>query len=100
MICALLVFQTPDLPVPLLELSPWLDWLITPREQVYARLHQLTGQPGPGEAAAPRPSLREWLLKRIGAAPDPRDELARYHARAAQLAAPDLLDWLHREGSR
>ncbi len=38
MICALLVFQTPDLPAPLAELSPWLDWLITPREQVWARL--------------------------------------------------------------
>jgi aryl sulfotransferase len=24
-------------------------------------------------------------------------ELAHYHARAAQLAAPDLLRWLHRD---
>lgn len=38
MICALLIFQTPELPAPLAELSPWLDWLITPREQVLARL--------------------------------------------------------------
>jgi aryl sulfotransferase len=38
MICALLVFGTPQLPEPLSELSPWLDWLITPREVVYARL--------------------------------------------------------------
>ena len=38
MICALLVFQTPDLPAPLGELSPWLDWLITPRDVVYAQL--------------------------------------------------------------
>jgi aryl sulfotransferase len=38
MICALLVFQTPDLPAPLPELSPWLDWLIVPREEVFARL--------------------------------------------------------------
>jgi aryl sulfotransferase len=38
MICALLVFQTPDLPGPLGELSPWLDWLGTPRDEVYARL--------------------------------------------------------------
>jgi hypothetical protein len=38
MICALLVFQTPDLPAPLSALSPWLDWLITPRDEVYARL--------------------------------------------------------------
>jgi aryl sulfotransferase len=38
MICALLVFQTPDLPAPLAELSPWLDWLIYSRDEVYARL--------------------------------------------------------------
>ena len=38
MICALLVFQTPVLPAPLGELSPWLDWLITPRGVVYAQL--------------------------------------------------------------
>jgi aryl sulfotransferase len=41
MICALLVFQTPDLPDSLSNLSPWLDWLIKPRADVYA---QLTGQ--------------------------------------------------------
>jgi aryl sulfotransferase len=38
MICALLIFQTPDLPAPLAQLSPWLDHLIVPREQVYAEL--------------------------------------------------------------
>jgi hypothetical protein len=38
MICALLIFQTPRLPAPLAELSPWLDWLITPRDEAYARL--------------------------------------------------------------
>jgi aryl sulfotransferase len=38
MICALLVFQTPDLPSPLAELSPWLDQLVTPVEEVYSRL--------------------------------------------------------------
>ncbi len=38
MICALLVFQTPDLPRPLAELSPWLDWLGTPRRQVFEAL--------------------------------------------------------------
>jgi aryl sulfotransferase len=38
MICALLIFQAPELPAPLGELSPWLDWLITPRDQVFARL--------------------------------------------------------------
>jgi aryl sulfotransferase len=38
MICALLVFQTPDLPAPLATLSPWLDWLIRPRDAVVADL--------------------------------------------------------------
>jgi aryl sulfotransferase len=38
MICALLIFQRPDLPDSLSNLSPWLDWLITPRNDVYARL--------------------------------------------------------------
>jgi len=38
MICALLVFQEPELPAPLAELSPWLDWLVVPRDEVYARL--------------------------------------------------------------
>src|SRR5690606_18403579 len=37
-ICALLVFQTPALPAPLAELSPWLDWLVVPRDEVVARL--------------------------------------------------------------
>ena len=32
MICALLVFGSPRLPVPLSELSPWLDWLTAPAE--------------------------------------------------------------------
>jgi hypothetical protein len=38
MICALLIFQTPELPAPLGQLSPWLDHLIAPRDQVYAQL--------------------------------------------------------------
>ncbi len=38
MICALLIFQAPQLPGPLAQLSPWLDHLIAAPEQVYARL--------------------------------------------------------------
>lgn len=38
MICALLIFQTPELPDSLATMSPWLDWLITPRTDVYAQL--------------------------------------------------------------
>lgn len=42
MICALLVLQTPDLPRPLAELSPWLDWLGTPRDEVFEALEAQT----------------------------------------------------------
>jgi hypothetical protein len=38
MICALLIFQRPEPPAPLGDLSPWLDWLIEPRDSVLARL--------------------------------------------------------------
>jgi aryl sulfotransferase len=41
MICALLIFQTTDLPAPLWSLSPWLDELIVSRDEVY---RQLAGQ--------------------------------------------------------
>ncbi len=37
-ICALLVFKRPELPAPLADLSPWLDWLTAPREAVLAGL--------------------------------------------------------------
>jgi hypothetical protein len=38
MICALLIFQTPELPATIGELSPWLDFLGAPLEEVYAKL--------------------------------------------------------------
>ncbi|WP_426574120.1 sulfotransferase domain-containing protein [Aquihabitans sp. McL0605] len=38
MACALLVLQTPDLPAPLGEISPWLDWDIEPLADVAERL--------------------------------------------------------------
>jgi hypothetical protein len=41
MICALLVFQDPRLPAPLTRLSPWLDWLVTPIDEL---LDQLAAQ--------------------------------------------------------
>ena len=40
MICALLVFETPKLPRPLSELSPWLDWLAIPESDLFAELEQ------------------------------------------------------------
>jgi hypothetical protein len=38
MICALLVFQDPELPAPLSELSPWLDWQTTPLAEILSAL--------------------------------------------------------------
>jgi hypothetical protein len=38
MICLLLVFQTADLPGRLAGLSPWLDFLILSKQEVFARL--------------------------------------------------------------
>lgn len=38
MMCALVVFRTPDLPAPLAELSPWLDWSVEPVDVVRGRL--------------------------------------------------------------
>jgi aryl sulfotransferase len=37
-ICALLVFQSPAPPAPLSELSPWLDHLVEPQDDLFARL--------------------------------------------------------------
>jgi aryl sulfotransferase len=37
-ICALLIFQTPEFPAPIAQLSPWLDHLVAPRDEVFARL--------------------------------------------------------------
>jgi hypothetical protein len=127
MICALLIFQTPDLPDQLGRLSPWLDFLTTPREKVYARLaaqehrrfikthtpldgipldsratyivsarhpldmavslyhqgdninrarlRQLTGQPEPATAPRARKPLRDWLADWISDDSDPRAEM-------------------------
>ncbi|MCU1430625.1 MAG: Sulfotransferase protein, partial [Actinomycetia bacterium] len=38
MICALLVFRTPELPAPLADLSPWVDWLVTPNAELHTML--------------------------------------------------------------
>jgi aryl sulfotransferase len=126
MICALLVFQTPQLPAPLGELSPWIDWLVVPWDEIAAvldaqthrrfvkthtpldgvpmdpratyivaarhpldaavslyhqgmnldraRIAELTGQPQPDRPAAPRP-IAEWMDRWIDADDDPRDAL-------------------------
>jgi aryl sulfotransferase len=127
MIAALLVFQTPDLPRPLSELSPWLDWLIAPQNEVYAglaeqqhrrfikthtpldgipldaratyivvarhpldaavslyhqganldreRIRALTGQRESTASVSPRPSLHDWLLAWVDDPARPQDQL-------------------------
>lgn len=40
MICALLVFQGPEFPRPLAELSPWLDWLALPERELFDELER------------------------------------------------------------
>jgi hypothetical protein len=42
-VCLMLVHGTPTLPAPLAELSPWVDWMTTPEEELFARLE---AQPG------------------------------------------------------
>jgi hypothetical protein len=42
MICALLVMRTPELPAPLAELSPWLDWLVLDHDRVLSALDAQT----------------------------------------------------------
>src|SRR4029077_16572391 len=42
MLCALLVFQTADLPRPLTELSPWVDMQTAARDDVVAKLEAQT----------------------------------------------------------
>lgn len=42
MLCALLVFQSPDLPAPLTTLSPWLDMRVRPAGEVHAHLARQT----------------------------------------------------------
>jgi hypothetical protein len=126
MICALLVFQTPQLPAPLGELSPWIDWLVVPWEEMAAslgaqdhrrfvkthtpldgvpidlgvsyivvarhpldaavslyhqgmnldrgRIAELTGQPQPERPTPPRP-IGEWMDRWIDAEVDPREAL-------------------------
>ncbi|MGC5011814.1 sulfotransferase domain-containing protein [Streptosporangium sp. DT93] len=127
MICALLVFRTPVPPGPLVEISPWLDHLIVPKDEVYARLeaqrhrrfvkthtpldgipvderatyivvarhpldmavslyHQsgnldrerirvLTNGPEPSGPPRPRPPLREWLLRWVDRDVSPMEEM-------------------------
>jgi len=43
-ICLLLVHGTPELPAPLGDLSPWVDWLTIPEDELFARLETQPGR--------------------------------------------------------
>jgi aryl sulfotransferase len=127
MICALLVFRTADLPAPLARLSPWVDWLVLPWDELAAdlaaqrhrrflkthtpldglpldptvtyvvvarhpldmavslhhqgdnldraRIAELTGAPPPTGPSRPRPTLEAWLDGWVQWDGDPRDAL-------------------------
>jgi aryl sulfotransferase len=106
MICALLVLQTPDLPAPLPELSPWLDAPELPRDETYARL---TCQPHRRFIKTHTP-LNEMplspLATYITVARHPLDAaISRYHAHRRQSGRQAEREWLlgwieGREGHR
>ena len=79
MICALLVFQTPELPSPLAQLSPWVDWLVVPHEEVLARdSHKGTESTPSSALTRPYPAragdcVIVWRLDRL----DRLDRLSR-----------------------
>lgn len=127
MMCGLLVFGTPGLPRPLADLSPWLDMLTAPRDEVYAllegqqhrrfikthtpldgvpldpnavyivvarhpldmavslyhqgdnidhdRMRELTGGSEPAADRSARPSLHDWLLRWTQSQADPRESM-------------------------
>ena len=98
MICALLIFQDPELPAPLAELSPWLDQLVLPAGEVYARLAAQqqrrvikTHTPLDGIPLDPRATY-------IVVGRDPLDvSVSRYHVYdedAARRPAVSERDWL------
>jgi aryl sulfotransferase len=154
MICALLIFQQPQLDAPVGWYSPWLDRLTRPKEEVFARLaaqqhrrfikthtpldgipvdlratyivvgrhpldsavslyyqgqninrarqrqltEEATGQPMPADPDRPRKPVREWLLDWIDNEASPQQEMDSirgvfWHGRDAwaRRAAPNVV---------
>lgn len=95
MICALLVFQSPELPAPLSSLSPWLDMRLRPIERVRSSLEAQphrrfikTHTPLDGLPAAPGVTY-------IVAGRDPRDvavSMDHHGANLNESAIQRLLD--------
>jgi aryl sulfotransferase len=91
-ICALLIFQTPELPTPLSELSPWLDVPDVSRDEVFARLaaqqHRRiikTHLPLSGIPVDPRATY-------IAVGRHPLDAaLSLYHQKDNEVGAPEVM---------
>ena len=105
MICALLIFQSTELPRPLAELSPWLDQTVRPKDEVYAVLRAQphrrvikTHTPLDGLPLDPRVTY-------LVVARDPLDvAISRYHVydedetrRPAPSERSWLLSWIDRD---
>jgi aryl sulfotransferase len=85
MICALLVFQTPDPPAPLTSLSPWLDMRIRPVDKVYAQLkgqrhRQFIRTHPPLDGLPSHPGVTYLAVGR-----DPRDVAVSLHHQSQNL---------------
>jgi aryl sulfotransferase len=85
MICALLVFQTPDLPAPLTTLSPWLDMRIRPVDAVLAQLdaqrhRRFIKTHTPLDGLPSRPGVTYLAVGR-----DPRDVAVSLHHQSQNL---------------
>ena len=94
MICALLVFQTADLPAPLTTLSPWLDMRVRPisevREQLDAQRHRRFIKTHTPLDGLPQASGVTYIA--VGR--DPRDAAISLHHHRANLAGDRLLELL------
>ncbi len=112
-ICLMLVHGSPTLPAPLGELSPWVDWLTIPEDELFSRLEAQPGRrvvkthtPLDGVVIDPRATY-------VVVVRDPLDlAVSLYHqgdnldrARIAQLTGrpyagqaerPPLEEWLRR----
>jgi len=90
MLCALLVFRTPQLPEPLTRLSPWLDMRLRPRAEVHEDLRRQrhrrlikTHTPLDGLPWDPRVSY-------VVAGRDPRDVAVSMEHHRANLDGPAI----------
>src|SRR4051812_19926852 len=68
MICALLIFQEPELPLPLDTLSPWIDMVTRARRELFAELEAQTpaGSSRPTHRLTALPTIRQLRTSASG----------------------------------